>query len=167
MTNKFRNYCIVVMVNTVGVLDEIRKVCESEPQHLNATGILIATFSSLFEPNELTEWFKENNRNFLIFDLDKKSSGVNLLRKEMHEGLFGFLNDVDTMTEEFVKTIELSSENRNTETTIKVKPKNILDQSKIERMGVSERQLILNELIDGGLEKLSEHDRNLLPLLAK
>ena len=34
-------------------------------------------------------------------------------------------------------------------------------------MGVSERQLILNELIDGGLEKLSEHDRNLLPLLAK
>ena len=161
MTNKFRNYCLVVM-------DEIRKISETEPRHLSAGGILIATFSSLAEPNELSEWFIENKRNFLVFDLDKNSSGVNFLNKETQEGLFGFLNDVDSMTQDFVRTIELSSETRNTETTtITEKSKNILDESKIERMSPSDRQIILNELIDGGLENLSDHDRNLLHLLAK
>jgi hypothetical protein len=65
------------MGETKGALDEIIKISETKPNLLDAKGILIATFSSIAEPSELTEWFIENNRSFLIFDLSKKSSGFN------------------------------------------------------------------------------------------
>ena len=92
---KFRNYCIVVMGSTSGVQLEITKICEGTPNILDAKGVLIATFTSFAEPSELTAWFTENNRNFLIFDLDKDNSGFNITKKEIHEGLFGFLRDMD------------------------------------------------------------------------
>lgn len=167
---KFRNYCIVVMGETKGALDEITKISETKPNVLDAKGILIATFSSIAEPSELTEWFIENNRSFLIFDLDKKSSGFNITKKEIHEGLFGFLKDinVDEMGKNFIKTIDVDG--------VYVEPKsrpiqdslkNKLDPKKIEEMGPSEKQELLNQLIDSGLENLTEQDKKLLPLLAK
>lgn len=169
---KFRNYCIVVMGETKGALDEIIKISETKPNLLDAKGILIATFSSIAEPSELTEWFIENNRSFLIFDLSKKSSGFNIIKKEIHEGLFGFLKDIDVdeMGENFIKTINVDMESVNVEP--KSRPlrdslKNKLDPKKIEEMGPSEKQELLNQLIDSGLENLTEQDKKLLPLLAK
>ena len=88
---KFRNYCIVVMGDTLGVQAEIQKISETTPNVLDAKGILISTFSSLVELNELKEWFKENKRSFLIFDLDEESSGFNIMKKNVEDGLFGFL----------------------------------------------------------------------------
>jgi hypothetical protein len=170
---KFRNYCIVVMGDTKGVLDEIVKISETKPNTLDARGVLIATFSSIAEPNELTEWFTENNRNFLIFDLDKKSSGFNIIKKEVHEGLFGFINDIDVdeMAEKFIRTIDLKNDNVDFETQAKnirsSLKENKLNPKEIEEMGPKERQNLLNELIEFGLEKLTEEDKKLLPLLAK
>jgi hypothetical protein len=100
---KFRNYCIVVMGDTLGVQAEIQKVSETTPNVLDAKGILISTFSSLVELNELKEWFKENKRSFLIFDLDEESSGFNIMKKNVEDGLFGFLKNTNTneLTEKF------------------------------------------------------------------
>ena len=56
---KFRNYCIVVMGDTLGVQAEIQKISETTPNVLDAKGILISTFSSLVELNELKEWFQK------------------------------------------------------------------------------------------------------------
>jgi hypothetical protein len=118
---KFRNYCIVVMGDTLGVQAEIQKISEIDPNILDAKGILIATFSSLAEPNEITEWFISNNRSFLVFDLDKESSGVNITKKDIHEGLFGFLRglNMDDMNDKFMKSIELSSETKTIKTSAK------------------------------------------------
>lgn len=170
---KFRNYCIVVMGETKGVLDEITKISETKPNVLDAKGILIATFSSIAEPNELTEWFVENNRSFLIFDLNKNSSGFNIVKKEIHEGLFGFLKniDVDEMGQNFIRTINMDSDSVRVEP--KIKPlrdslkQNKLDPKKIEEMGSNEKESLLNQLIEFGLEKLTEEDKKLLPLLVK
>ncbi len=171
---KFRNYCIVVMGNTSGVQAEISKICEGDPNVLDAKGILIATFTSFAEPNELTAWFTENNRNFLIFDLDKENSGFNITKKEIHDGLFGFLKLVNTseMNDNFLKTVSLSSDTKETKSTKKstrnsVKNNNKLDLKNIEKMSSSEKQDLLNELIDSGLDNLTEEDKKLLPLLAK
>lgn len=171
---KFRNYCIVVMGNTSGVQSEIAKICEGDPNVLDAKGILIATFTSFAEPNELTAWFTENNRNFLIFDLDKENSGFNFTKKEIHDGLFGFLKHVNTseMNDNFLKTVSLSSDTKETKSTKKstrnsVKNNNKLDLKNIEKMSSSEKQDLLNELIDSGLDNLTEEDKKLLPLLAK
>ena len=53
---KFRNYCVVILGDTKNVKDEIQKVSETEPNVLDAKGIVIATFSSLMEPIELNDW---------------------------------------------------------------------------------------------------------------
>ena len=171
---KFRNYCIVVMGNTSGVQAEIAKICEGDPNVLDAKGVLIATFTSFAEPSELTAWFTENNRNFLIFDLDKKNSGFNITKKEIHEGLFGFLKNVNTneMNDNFLKSVSLSSETKDVKTVKKpisdsLKKKNKLDPKYIEKLSPSEKQELLNELIDSGLDNLTEADKKLLTLLAK
>jgi hypothetical protein len=44
---------------------------------------------------------------------------------------------------------------------------NKLDPKKIEKMDNEERQNLLNDLIDFGIENLSDEDKKLLPLLAK
>lgn len=166
---KFKNYCIVILGDTLGVQAEIQKISETTPNVLDAKGVLIATFSSLAQPNEITEWFKENKRSFLVFDLDKNNSGFNITKKEIHEGLFGFLDEIDNklMSDEFFKSIN--------EIQIKHKLKplrndlknNKLDEKIISKMTPKERDEKLNELIESGLENLSEEDKKLLPLLAK
>lgn len=170
----FRNYCIVIMGDTLGSQEEIIKISEIKPNVLDAKGILIATFSSIIEPSELTEWFTSRKRSFLLFDLNESSSGFNITKKEIHEGLFGFLKEfnVEQMNEDFLRTINMSSEtkttkNNNKKTKTENKDKNLLDPVKIEKMSSFEKDTLLNKLIDSGLEKLSEHDKTLLPLLAK
>jgi len=170
----FRNYCIVVMGDTLGSQEEIIKVSEIKPNVLDAKGILIATFSSIIEPSELTEWFTSRNRSFLLFDLNETSSGFNITKKDIHEGLFGFLKNlnVEQMNEDFLRAIHLSSDTKAVKTDKKktqkdTKNKNLLDKTKIEKMSNYEKDELLNQLIDNGLEKLSEHDKTLLHLLAK
>ncbi len=159
----FRNYCIVVIGQTNGVEAEITKISEGKPNFFDAKGLFIATFSSFMEPIELTEWFTECNRNFMVFDLNEKNSGFNITNKSIHNGLFGFVNSVniDEMNKNFMDSVmEANHEELDSIT-------NKLDPKKIENMGSSERQHLLNDLIEFGLEKLSEEDKKLLPLLAK
>lgn len=95
---KFRNYCIIVMGDTKDVIGEIIKVTETKPNILDAKGILIATFSSVAEPRELTDYFKLNGRNFIICDLNSENSGFHMMKDEINEGLFGFLRDMNNNT---------------------------------------------------------------------
>jgi len=106
--------------------------------------------------------------------LDKENSGFNITKKEIHDGLFGFLKLVNTseMNDNFLKTVSLSSDTKEMKSAKKstrnsVKNNNKLDLKNIEKMSPSEKQDLLNELIDSGLDNLTEEDKKLLPLLAK
>jgi len=171
----FKNYCIVILGDTLGAIPEIVKISEIEPNTLDGKGMLIATFSSILTPSQISDWFIDRKRNFLIFDLDERSSGVNINKREIHEGLFGFLKtiDIDAMNANFLKDIELSSDTKNTRSSTKqltesteTKIKKITE-SDINKMNKEEKQKLLDEFIDNGLENLSEEDKKLLPLLAK
>ena len=157
------NYCIVVIGQTNGVEAEITKISESKPNFFDAKGLFIATFSSFMEPVELTEWFTECNRNFMVFDLNEENAGFNITNKAIHNGLFGFIKNVniDEINKSFMETVMDSNHEELDSITNKLDPK------KIESMGTNERQHLLNDLIEFGLEKLSEEDKKLLPLLAK
>lgn len=99
---KFRNYCIIVIgKNLANVLAEIVQVAESTPNIMDGKGLVIATFTSNVEPRELTEYFKGNNRSFMLFDLEEENSGVFIDKEEIHEGLFGFLkyNTLDMLND--------------------------------------------------------------------
>jgi len=177
---KFRNYCVVIMGDTKGVFNEIEKVSDDKPNVLDARGIVIATFSSALEPKELTDWFKLNQRSFFVFDLDPESSGYNITKKEIHDGLFGFLANMDkdilkkraSKLMDAIEDAKIIQENskkfkeRGMEVKTVIKPKR-LTESEIEEMTPREREEIMNKIIDNGIENMTDYDKKILPLLVK
>ena len=110
---RFRNYCIVVMgaSENESIKKEIEKVSDSKINILDARGIVIGTFTSALSTKELSDFFILNDRNFLLFDLSEENSGFNIIKKDIHEGLFGFLKDLhedilEDKAAEFLKEVE-------------------------------------------------------------
>lgn len=180
---KFRPYCILVIGDTIGVLDEIKKISETDPIIIDGKGLFISTFISASSPSELTEFFKLDKRNFMLFELNEETSGVNIMKPETHEGLFGFLKvfkqeSINDMTDRLMNDIKLTSDTRDFKSSVKkrkivdVKPvKKILTEQEISSMTKEEKSKIFNEMfnemIDNGLEKISSEDKKILELLAK
>lgn len=166
---KFKNYCVVIMGDTKGVVNEIEKISDTKPNILDAKGILISTFTSFVDVKEITEWFNLNNRSFLVFDLDENCSGVNITKKEIHEGLFGFLNivnneELNSKTFEFLNTIHKTKTNENSSLNVE---KFSLNEDDIQLMSKTEKEELMNQMIEMGIENLTEKDKKLLTLLAK
>ena len=171
---KFRNYCVVVMGDTLGVVQEIEKISDSKPNILDAKGIIIATFTSFVEPSEISEWFTVNNRSFLVFDLNENNSGFNITKKDIHEGLFGFLREVnqeqlESKSLDFLSTMPSGIINGKSGFTVSDAEvvENEISEADIEQMTKSEREEMMNQLIENGIENLTEYDKKILPLLAK
>lgn len=176
---RFKNYCVIIMGDTNGAVKEIEKISDSKPNILDAKGIIIGTFTSFVDVKEISAWFTLNNRSFMVFDLDPKSSGYLITKKEVHEGLFGFVNkandnELDTKTIEFLKTMVSQPHPHNTaeiqDAVIENETKKeevAISESEIENMTKKEREDLINQIMDNGLENMTEYDKKILPLLAK
>ena len=170
----FKNYCVIIMGDTNGVVKEIEKISDSKPNILDAKGIVIATFTSFVDVKEISAWFMVNNRSFMVFDLDPTASGVFITKPEVYEGLFGFLKetnkkDLDSKTYEFLKDM-VRNPNHIEDAVIveeEIEKKVELSESEIEKMSKNEKEKMINEIIDKGFENLTEYDKKILALLAK
>ena len=162
---KFRNYCVIIMGNTIGATLEVEKISEGRINVFNPNGILIATFSSVMEPKELNDWFKLNKRTFFIFDLDPECSGFNIEKQEIHDGLFGFLEkmDIDKKTLELLNVVK---DSKNIKNPIKTNKPEITEET-ISKMTNKEKEILFNKLLDNGTENLTDNDKKILPLLVK
>ena len=168
---KFRNYCMVVIGDTKAVYPEIDKISEGKPNFLDGKGMIIATFTSFMDPTELTDYFTFNNRNFLLFDLNKENSGYFIGKPEIHEALFGFLKDMDeeelkNKSVDFLNVLKNDSK-ITTAYTETVATKCLVTEKEIELMTKSQKQDLFNKIIDAGVENLTEHDKKILDLLVK
>lgn len=172
---KFRDYCIIVMGKTSGCRVEIDKVAQTTPNYLEAKGITIATFVSALEPNELTEFFKSFNRSFIILDLDESSSGFNITNNQLHNKLFGHIsrkdhNELEEMTNRLMDEITYNNDiSGNTKInfirTNVSEPEDIIEE--FDEMSKTEKEELMNEILDKGLENLTDHDRKILEKLTK
>ena len=162
---KFRNYCVVIMGNTKNALPEIEKISESKVNVLDAKGILIATFSSNFEPCELSDWFKDNNRSFLVFDLSTENSGFNITKPDVHEGLFSFLNDIDL--EEKARDLLHTIEDAKTISKIKKRQNKELTIEDVMKLTLSEKKEMFDKILDKGANNFTENDKIIMSFLAK
>lgn len=181
MDIKYKNYCIVVMGDTEGVTIEIEKVSDViNPNILNAKGILISTFISALNIKELNDFF--DKRSFLLFELDDKTSGFNITKKDIHEGLFGFLKKINTIDKstELLKIIDISLSAETTNNTHEVKrrvrplrqqpppiPPQKISEEDIAKMTKEDKNDFWNRIIDKGVENLSDYDKSLLQILSK
>ena len=176
---RFKNYCVIIMGETNGAVKEIEKISDSKPNILDAKGVIIATFTSFVDVKEISAWFTLNNRSFMVFDLDPKNSGYWITKKEIHEGLFGFMtknvdNELDNKTLEFLKALANQPNTENMEAiedavleVEKVVSENNISETDIENMSKKEKEDLLNQMIDGGFENMTDFDKKILPLLAK
>jgi hypothetical protein len=173
---KFRNYCIVIMgANTHGSIKlEIEKVSDSKINLLDARGILLATFTSALTPKELSDFFKLNQRNFLLFDLNEENSGFNINKKEVNDGLFGFLkemaeSDLDERAVEFLKDVEMSSSTKDIKSHIRPLRQSLktdrLTKDDISKMTHKEKNDLQDKIIDNGVENMSEYEKEILSFL--
>ena len=115
----------------------------------------------------------------MVFDLDPESSGYLITKKEVHEGLFGFVNktnnnELDTKTIEFLKAMVSQPHPHNTveieDAVIENESKKeevTISESDIENMSKKEKEDLMNQIMDNGLENMTEYDKRILPLLAK
>jgi len=172
---KFTNYCVVIMENTKDVLIEIEKVSETKVNVLDGSGILIATFMSSLDPREISDWFKLNNRSFLVFDLHPNNSGFNITKAEIHEGLFGFIKTLNNETlqeraDNFLKEVQ---SNLNIKTNNFSKKEIItinevkLTKEVIAKMTMKEKEELQNKIIDNGIENMTDNDKEILGILWK
>jgi hypothetical protein len=160
------------MGETKEVFPEIVMISETTPNVLDAKGILIATFSSIAEPKELTDYFKLNGRNFFLFDLNPENSGYYIAKDEINEGLFGFLKDMDSenLKQKTDNLIQEISSTTVTNRAVKVKKsrtaKEEYTMAELDNMSPKDKNDLMNRLIDKGVDNLSEYDKELLSKLS-
>lgn len=171
---KFRNYCLVVMGDTFGVTIEIEKISETKPNILDAKGILISTFTSISTVIELNEWFRLNKRSFFLFELDPEISGYHIAKKDIHEGLFGFLktSNIDDKTSELLRELRMTADTKSysrakSHTNNVKKTEKKITEKDIEKMTKKDKEDLWNKIVDNGVENMTEEDKVLLQLLSK
>ncbi len=163
---KIRNLCVMILGNTKDAISEIETFSTSKVNILDATGVLIATFSTVVEINELKDYFKLLNRSFFVFDLSPENSGYHITKEPIHEGLFGFLKKIDSSVREKDLLDMIKSTTKNSKIKKEVTVKEFTEEE-INKMKPIQKKTLFDELLDKGYENLTDNDKKILPLLAK
>jgi hypothetical protein len=196
MDAKFSNYCLIVLSNIERIKEDILKVAEfTKPHYLDATGLLIATFTSIMSPQELTEYFQDDDidgRSFMLFELNKDVSGVYMDNPEYHQHLFEYLinreNTLKSLGDKLIEDITNSGDTKEFNNDEKSKrrvervfeeitkknkkgykkpPVNDIPDVDVDKLTSKEKTNMINDLIDKGIDNLSKKEYDLLNLLSK
>lgn len=160
----FKNYCVVIIGSTEDSEKDVLGIADSNVSSFMGGGLCIHTFTSAVNVTELSDWFKSHDRNYLVFELSEKTSGFNIKIKEIHDKLFGFLNEqklleLNSKFEETIEDEEIDFIDLNpveSEETIK---------TFIDSMTDLDKKSMINELLDKS--ELSEKDKIILQYLVK
>ena len=177
---KFRNYCIIALVNIEGLREDLVMISESNVNIFAPTGdaLFIATFSSLMEPQDISELFKSNGRNFFLFDMDSSVSGFNITKQDIHKTLFGFLSQYDesnlnNLTNKFLNEVQRTSTDiplyhaSSVTTTQLTLNSEIISDEDLINMTATEKENLMNSILEKGSNNLTKSDKNLLEKLSK
>ena len=147
--------CLVIIGGADGIVGELEKVIIDVPSFIEGRGFFISTFTTNKTICELKNYFKEQKRNFLLFEIDKSKSAYHFLDQEIEKGLFMF-SDIEKDNDDVLVNIDiLDNKKINPELT----KKNILKMTK------KQKEDKLNELIDKGVYNLTNEEKYMLNLL--
>lgn len=180
----FRDYCIVVLGKSDGVLMEIVNISDNKPKILPAKGIVICTFNSVADAKELEDYFTSLGRTFFLFEVGADNTGYNITNKEVHQGLFAEIeskdNDLSDKSKSLLNTIldsipftfptsgNTPDVNLRLETKeIKTETKKVFKEELYKNLSNKEKIDIINEILDKGHENMDEYDKKVLKVLSK
>lgn len=174
---ELKDYCLIILGWVDGVKDEISKISGTAVRYIDAKGIVIATFSTVASTLELREFFTSSNRSFVLFEMGDDNYGVNLVNKALQAHLFKNIqsreneifvspftrlkSEVDGQVKEY-QPITGNSQNN----VVKSK-KNEFSGIDVSNLSITQREELVNKILDKGVENLSEQDKRLLKKISK
>jgi hypothetical protein len=162
---EIKNYCIMVMGDVSGAMAEIVMVAEDVIGNLDAKGVQITTFSSAMRVSELTDFFKQQNRNFFLFEINPNNAGYNILNAKIAHELFGKLPPVRNISDEVFMTftadtwVPIAGVQRG-----EVKP---ITDEEIDSMNSTQREELMNSIIDKGISNWTDDDKRIITRLSQ
>ncbi len=176
---KFRNYSIVILGELSDeTLIEVFKVAQDAPNMMKYkdTDVVIATFSSALESNELNDYLKTFEFNFLFFDLNN-SCGYSINNKSVHDDLFGDFklkntSELEDLSNKMLDEIHKSRrgfKNKKAVNTRKSIKKNDISDIEVIVDGLDKCDIegMINDILDKGLKNISEFDKAIMDNLIK
>lgn len=110
-----RSYCIIGLGDKKGIKEDLKFIAETEINFVSGEELLIATFMSTLRIREIEEFFKMNERSFIVFEMTPGFFGAHLGDNKFQEALFGSMgmsnkgmgiNEIENNLIEFMKTIK-------------------------------------------------------------
>jgi len=125
---------------------DVKKISETRAREIHSGGLLISTFGSSMSVRELSSYFANLDKNFLLFELNDEYSATNITKGDIQSKLFNYIKkDVDVI---------------NSEDISKSEEKDI--DLYLDSLSYNDKLLEVDQLIDKGVENLSEYDKSLL-----
>ena len=87
--NFLRSYCIVGINNVEELKEDLTIISETNVNFVSGDGLIIATFKSTFNINEIDELLKLSKKSFIVFEMTPGFYSANLMDKEYQQALFG------------------------------------------------------------------------------
>lgn len=165
---KIRNYCIIALGRIDGVKDEIKVVASSYVNFAEHKNIVIATFSSPDSAKVLKEFFVLKNRGFFLFELGEDNYGVNVGDNDIYKTLFQpYEEENSKLSDEILNRTfldKLSGVGVDAKITdIYPIDEDLDDETKIENeiqeLSKTERQELVDSIIDKGINNISDLDK--------
>jgi hypothetical protein len=160
---EFKNYTLIVFDDISSVSSELTKIVE-EMKFVNTDAYCVCTFMSNATINELKEYVTMLNVSFLLFEMGEDNYAARFQNKKFHKHLFG-----DAEKNRGKKTKDMQ---RKVEDAIKRQMENPPSEYRKLKRNVdlteitsSEREKILNSILDKGYENLTEEDKKTLEKL--
>jgi hypothetical protein len=184
----FKNYCLILLgkFDRDLAFEELSKISEIKINYIYTNGVYIATFSTIMTPKEMKNLLQIGKNNYFIFELNEDVSYYNLEDKEIEAGLFNLLNNINLgeMSKNFIDDLKEEPKeglyyDKNSDDVLLYDEKlnaNKKNKKKFEKINLvdfintlndEDKEGLMNELIDKGVDKLTELDKKLLNLLSK
>ena len=176
---RFRNYSIIILgelSETTAI--EVFKVAQDTPNLMKYkdTDVIVATFTSALEVNELNEYLKTFEFNFLFFDLNS-DCGFNINNESVHKDLFGDFklkntSELEDLSNKMLDEIHKSRrgfKNKKAVNTRKSIKKNDITDIEVIVDGLDKCDIegMINDILDKGLKNISEFDKAIMDNLIK
>lgn len=163
---EFKNYSLIVFDDISSVSSELTKIVENI-KFVNTDSYCVCTFMSNATTNELKEYITMLNVSFLLFEMEFDTYAVRFQNKKFHKHLFGEVEknnnrkkkDMQRRVEDAIKRQFDSNPQEQKDSR---RTKKIVDLHEITS---TERERLLNSILDKGFENLTEEDKNILEKL--
>lgn len=87
--NFLRSYCIVGMNSVEELKEDLTIISETNVNFVSGDGLIIATFKSTFNINEIDDLLKLSKKSFIIFEMTPGFYSAHLDNQEFQQALFG------------------------------------------------------------------------------